>query len=59
MDGRGRWMDNIFIERLWRSLKYECVYLSEFVTGTEARAGIGWWIDFYKWDSQCFTSLCA
>jgi len=47
MDGRGRWMDNIFIERLWRSLKYECVYLSEFVTGTEARAGIGWWIDFY------------
>jgi len=47
MDGRGRWMDNIFIERLWRSLKYECIYLSEFVTGTEARAGIGWWIDFY------------
>ena len=27
MDGRGRWMDNVFIERLWRSLKYECVYL--------------------------------
>ena len=30
MDGKGRWMDNVFIERLWRSLKYECVYLREF-----------------------------
>ena len=34
MDGKGRWMDNVFIERLWRSLKYECVYLSEL--GPEA-----------------------
>ena len=48
MDGRGRWTDNIFIERLWRSLKYECVYLSEFATGSEARAGIGWWVNFYN-----------
>jgi putative transposase len=48
MDGKGRWMDNVFIERLWRSLKYECVYLSEFETGTETRAGIGWWMDFYN-----------
>ncbi len=48
MDGKGRWTDNIFIERLWRSLKYECVYLSEFSTGSEARAGIGWWMDFYN-----------
>ena len=47
MDGKGRWMDNIFIERLWRSLKYEEVYLSEYTTGSEARAGIGWWLDFY------------
>ena len=47
MDGKGRWMDNIFIERLWRSLKYEEVYLSEYTTGSGARAGIGWWIDFY------------
>ncbi len=47
MDGKGRWMDNVFIERLWRSLKYECVYLSEFETGAQARTGIGWWIDFY------------
>ena len=48
MDGRGRWMDNIFIERLWRSLKYECVYLNAFETGTEARRGIGQWIDLYN-----------
>ena len=36
MDGRGRWMDNVFIERLWRSLKYECVFLHAFETGSEA-----------------------
>ena len=48
MDGKGRWMDNVFIERLWRSLKYECVYLSELATGSQARTGIGWWIDFYN-----------
>jgi putative transposase len=48
MDGRGRWLDNVFIERLWRSLKYECVYLNAFETGSEARAGIGKWIAFYN-----------
>ncbi len=48
MDGRGRWMDNVFIERLWRSLKYECVYMNAFETGGEARAGIGGWIDYYN-----------
>ena len=48
MDGRGRWMDNVMIERLWRSLKYECVYLNAFETGTEARTGIGNWINFYN-----------
>jgi len=48
MDGKGRWMDNVFIERLWRSLKYECVYLYDFQTGSEARQGIGRWIDFYN-----------
>ena len=47
MDGKGRWMDNVFIERLWRSLKYECVYLSEFATGSQARTGIGGWMDCY------------
>ena len=48
MDGRGRWMDNVFIERLWRSLKYECVYLNAFETGSEARLGIGRWIEYYN-----------
>ena len=37
MDGRGRWMDTIFIERLWRSLKHECIYLNASETGSEAR----------------------
>ncbi|GAB4234299.1 MAG: hypothetical protein OHK0028_10410 [Deltaproteobacteria bacterium] len=48
MDSKGRWMDNVMIERLWRSLKYECVYLHAFETGSEARAGIGKWIGFYN-----------
>jgi putative transposase len=48
MDGRGRWMDNVFIERLWRSLKYECVYLHAFDTGSELRAGLSRWIDYYN-----------
>ena len=48
MDGRGRWMDNVFIERLWRSLKYECVFLNAFETGSEARTGIGHWIGYYN-----------
>jgi putative transposase len=50
MDGRGRWMDNVFIERLWRSLKYECVYLNAFETGSEARTGLGRWIGYYNVD---------
>ena len=48
MDGRGSWRDNIFIERFWRSVKYECVYLNAFETGSAARAGIGRWIEFYN-----------
>jgi len=48
MDGRGRWMDNVFIERLWRSLKSEDVYLKGYADGREARAGITLWIGFYK-----------
>ena len=48
MDGRGRWLDNVFIERLWRSLKYENVYLNAYETGSEAREGIGRWISFYN-----------
>jgi putative transposase len=48
MDGRGRWIDNVFIERLWRSLKYEDVYLKGYGDGREARAGIAAWIGFYN-----------
>jgi len=48
MDGRGRCMDNIFIERLWRSLKYEAVYLNELTDGFVAERVIGEWIDFYN-----------
>ena len=48
MDGRGRWMDNVFIERLWRSLKYECVYLHAFETGSELRTGLACWIGYYN-----------
>ena len=48
MDGRGRFMDNIFIERLWRSVKYEEVHLKAYADGCEARAGIGSWMTFYN-----------
>ncbi len=48
MDGRGRFMDNIFIERLWRSLKYEAVYLHELTDGFKAERVISEWIGFYN-----------
>jgi putative transposase len=48
LDGRGRWMDNVFIERLWRSLKYECIYIHAFETGSEVRAGLSKWIGYYN-----------
>jgi putative transposase len=48
MDGRGRWRDNIMVERLWRSLKYESVYLNAYESGSEARSGIGAWIELYN-----------
>lgn len=51
MDGRGRWMDNVFIERHWRSLKCECVYIHTFETGLELRAGLTRWIGYYN--SSC------
>ena len=47
MDGRGRYLDNIFIERLWRSLKYEAVYLHELTDGRDAERVIGSWFSFY------------
>ncbi len=48
MDGRGRWMDNVFIERVWRSLKYEDVYLRGYADGREAKVGIGEYFAFYN-----------
>ena len=48
MDGKGCWMDNVFIERLWRSLKYEAIYLTELETGSQARAVIADWFRFYN-----------
>jgi len=49
MDGKGRYLDNIFIERLWRTLKYECVYLHAWETGSQTRAGIRKWMEFYNY----------
>ena len=48
MDGRGRWLDNVFVERLWRSLKYEEVHLKAYADGGEARAWIGRYLTFYN-----------
>lgn len=48
MDGKGRATDNVFIERVWRSLKYEDVYLRDYATLAEAQAGIAKWIRFYN-----------
>ena len=45
MEGKGRFLDNILVERLWRSLKYECVYLHAWETGSDARAGIAKWVE--------------
>ena len=48
MDGKGRYLDSIFVERLWRSVKYEEVYLKAYQNGTEAREGIDAYLDFYN-----------
>ena len=48
MDGKGRWVDNVFVERLWRSLKYEEVYLKAYDSVAEARLGIGNYFRFYN-----------
>ena len=48
MDGKGRWMDNVFIERLWRSLKYEEVYLKAYDSVAQAKQGIDDWLMFYN-----------
>ena len=48
MDGRGRWIDNVFIERLWRNVKYQEVYLKAYENGTQARQGLGDYFEFYN-----------
>jgi putative transposase len=48
MDGRGQWRDNVFVERLWKSVKYEDVYLKAYETVSHARAGISRYFDFYN-----------
>ncbi len=48
MDGKGRWLDNVFIERLWRSVKYEDVYLKAYSSIAEARQGLREYIEFYN-----------
>jgi putative transposase len=48
MDGKGSWRDNVFVERLWRSVKYEEVYLRAYDSVSEARASIGRYLDFYN-----------
>ena len=48
MDGKGRWVDNVFVERLWRSVKYEKVYLHAYESVTAARAGLGRYFRFYN-----------
>ena len=48
MDGKGRWCDNVFVERFWRSIKYEEIYLHAYNTVSEARSGIGRYIQFFN-----------
>jgi len=48
MDGRGRWQDNVLMERFWRTIKYENIYLHNFQSGLEVRKSIGEWMDFYN-----------
>jgi putative transposase len=48
MDGKGRFLDNIFIERLWRSLKYEEIFIKAYASVAEARRGIAAWLAFYN-----------
>ena len=48
MDGKGAWRDNVFIERLWWSLKYECVYINEYADPCSLRKGLATWIGFYN-----------
>ena len=59
MDGRGRWLDNVFIERLWKTVKYEEVYLRAYESVSAAKASVATYFAFYNPVSYCPTSLCA
>lgn len=48
LDGKGRWVDNVFVERLWRSVKYEDVYLRAYETPADLRKGLARYFDFYN-----------
>ena len=48
MDGKGAWRDNVFVERLWRSIKYEEIYLKAYDSVRAARCGIGQYLEFYN-----------
>ena len=56
MDGKGRFKDNIFIERLWRTLKYERIYLKTYETGTELSKDLEYWFNWYN-DNRKHSSL--
>jgi putative transposase len=58
MDGKGSWRDNVFVERLWRSVKYEEVYLKAYESVSQARQSIADYLTWYKYVSYCPTSLC-
>ena len=48
MDGKGRWIDNVFIERLWRSVKYENVYLNDYASVSDLRQGLKRYFQYYN-----------
>ncbi len=50
MDGKGRWVDNVFVERLWRSVKYECVYLQEWESVSAVKEALQAYFQFYNYE---------
>ncbi|MBC8753015.1 transposase, partial [Paraburkholderia sp. WC7.3b] len=56
---KGAWRDNVFVERVWRSVKYEEVYLKAYESVSHARRSIGDYLNLYKCVSYCPTSLCC
>ena len=57
MDGRGAWRDNVFVERLWRSVKYECVYLKAYDSVSAARADIGRYLEWFNTTGRIRVSM--